>query len=774
LVLALVLGAILASPAWAAFPGRDGLLAVQPVSGPGIVLVNAHGGAKRRICTSTAQCGTPRTPRWSPNGRVILFDGATIHLIYPDGSCLDCTIGGGGTPAFTGNPTLITLQTGGKLVEDGIDGIRKAPTVVGNFSDAVWSSRGQLAVVRGGSVWAGSPQHLRRVAAGGAPSWSPSGAQLAIGRGGSIFVVAAGSHASKRLIGGGAPAWSPDGKSIAFIGAGRHLMIVSASGGAAHRVGNVQGVNVDWQPVPKKAPAACAVPPGSKVLASSSSGVVTSDSRTGSSAIMGCLRSDGRERFLERLTDQSGLSSSGVSAAAVGDGYAALANGTDDLHYGNYSDTVEVFDLNTGADVPSMGGEDVACTPQISAETCTTADIDQVVVGSGGVSAAHLISTVPAGTNSSPLDSISCPSASLCVAVDSAGHLFTSTDPTGGASAWTKTSVPGLIAVTCPSVSLCVGVTQAIPALGGTVSVIYTSTDPTGGASAWNAGYTANGVNSAFSNVACASVSLCVATSDSGDVVTSTNPAGGATAWTAANVDGTAELPGISCPSVSLCVATDENGNVITSTNPTGGASAWQSVNAVTGAAVGPQSLSCPSSTLCVGLGPYDDVFTSVNPTAAGSWTPTATGLALNAIACPSTSLCLAVGGEGALDVSTDPAASSGWIPYQIDNNNDLHSIACASITLCVAGDAVGNVVSSSSPTGGATAWTPALIDGDPCSAETACTTEQIVAKDSSGLHVLDTVSTPGTSSDVLTGLTLSGDTLHWKHAGSPESATLH
>ena len=56
--------------------------------------------------------------------------------------------------------------------------------------------------------------------------------------------------------------------------------------------------------------------------------------------------------------------------------------------------------------------------------------------------------------------------------------------------------------------------------------------------------------------------------------------------------------------------------------------------------------------------------------------------------------------------------------------------------------------------------------------------TEQIVARDSTGVHVLDTVaaqspaSQPVTSS--LTGLQLSGDTLTWDHAGASESVVLH
>jgi hypothetical protein len=68
--------------------------------------------------------------------------------------------------------------------------------------------------------------------------------------------------------------------------------------------------------------------------------------------------------------------------------------------------------------------------------------------------------------------------------VDYKGNVLTATDPTGGASAWTKASVEqpsldgiSLQAVSCPSFSLCI----AADGLGN----VLTSPDPTGGANAW-------------------------------------------------------------------------------------------------------------------------------------------------------------------------------------------------------------------------------------------------------------------------------------------------
>jgi len=756
----LVLAAIVASPASAAFPGRDGLLAVQPLSGSGLLLVNAHGGAQRRICTNRSRCGSPRNPRWSPDGRVLAFQASTVHLIYPDGSCLNCQMGGAGTPAFTANPELVTFESGGALLEDAIDGIRKATVLEGTASDAVWSAGGQLALVRAGQVWAGIPHHLRRLGAGSSPSWSPSGAQIAIARKGWVVVVGLRRHSARRLVRGSTPAWSPDGRSIAFIGAGHDLRIVAASGGRARWVARVRGDAVDWQPLPSTPVAACAAPPGSTVIASSATAVVTGDSNPGNDAYMGCLRADGRERLLESFSNGED-DDTDVPMAAVGGGYAAIDNYYTDPHYGGSQATVAVFDLQTGAAVADRGGETVICSEDSS--VCI-AGISQLVVGSGGVSAADLTSALPPGSLTSPLAEISCPSSSFCAAVDGAGRVLTSIDPSGGGPDWTITpSSPFLTDVSCPSPSFCAGV-------GGTF--IFTSTDPAGGAGTWTPTMVDTGTGSGIlESISCPSASLCIADDDAGNVFTSTDPAGGAGTWTRANVDGTKGLGSITCPSPSLCVTIDSSGDAISSSEPTAGAGAWQTAT-VSGSPPQPASVSCPSTTLCVAVkGAPGEAFTSTDPTSGAPWASVVIPGIPEAVSCPSISLCLAVGQAGTLDVSTDPAAGA-WTSTEIDGGQQLRSIDCASSSLCVAGDAVGNVVISSNPTGGPAAWTPALVDGNPCSAQTWCTTEDIVASDGTGVHMLDTITAPGMGS-MLTGLTLTGSTLAWGHAGTPESATL-
>ncbi len=337
-----------------------------------------------------------------------------MTLIYADGSCLNCNIGGGRHPAFTSDPSLLTYVSGGQLVQSGIDGLLKATILGSGVSDAVWSGQGLLAVVRAGHVWAGKP---------GPPAPDrPRERTLVVSAGGpdrlcnrGWVMVARLGHKARRLMRGGAPAWSPDGNSIAFIDKRHDLRIVAASGGHARRVGHFRARSVDWQPVPATPPAACVAPPGSKVIASAPGAVVTSDTASGSAppggvlptAYMGCLTADGRERLLESFSFSSIDYVAGVSGAAVAGNYAALINSTTDPHYGGSSYTVGVYDLRTSAPAAGLGGESTGC-PDYNYNCYAL--MDGLVLGIDGFSAVHTQSESP-----------TCPHCEQIVAADSAG-----------------------------------------------------------------------------------------------------------------------------------------------------------------------------------------------------------------------------------------------------------------------------------------------------------------------------------------------------------------
>lgn len=755
------LGLLWASPALAAFPGADGMLAVQPQSGGGVLLVSANGRIVHRICALKQRCGTPRRPRWSPDGRAIVFAGPKIRIVYTDGSCLDCQFGGAPDPAFEPGGATISFIQHGRVTVDGIDGLRKPAPAVAGASDAVWSATGELAVVRHGVLWAGRPDRLRRIVVGAQPSWSPSGDRIAVAQRGWLVIVDVRSHRVHRLARGGAPAFSPSGLSIAFVAPNHRLMIVAARGGRARAVGRVRAVSVDWQPRPRGRHPGCAAPPGSRVIASTPEAVITQDGASppnvfGPVAYLGCLRADGRERLLARFAGNSYAGTSWVTSAVLAAPYAALIVHTEDGHYGGQSDGVGVFNLRTGKS--GYGGEGASCPPT-TLVTCM--EIDHVVVGTDGVSAAHIVGIARNGSLSTPLAGGACaPASTLCVAVALNGGLFTSQDPSSGAGSWSSgtVSVPsgslGPEGVACPGQSLCV-------AAGGE---IYTSSDPAGGASTWTPA-TANGSTVLANRIACPTVALCVATRLDGTIATSTDPTGGTAAWSVASIDANHSLNGVFCSTEPRCFMTDSANVAFTSSDPTGGQGAWTRSTATPAF----QGGACVGSSLCVSAG-FGEITSTTAPD-AGMWTVRSIPDNLVSVSCPSSSECVAVGAQGALYVSTDPASDT-WSHATIDSGFNLTSISCASTSLCMATDANGHVLTSTNPTADPSAWTSTLLDGDPCTDGHDCSVESIEASDANGVRAVDSSKLPG-SGPFLTGLTLSGDSLSWSHDGSPETAQL-
>src|SRR6202521_6152184 len=378
--------------------------------------------------------------------------------------------------------------------------------------------------------------------------------------------------------------------------------------------------------------------------------------------------------------------------------------------------------------------------------SCPTSSMCVAVDSAGNV----LTSTNPTGgtaawtvTNvdtANPMSGVSCPTTTFCVATDGAGNVVSSTNPTGGPTAWTVTNLANnapLEAVSCPSSALCVAVDQN--------GDVITSTNPTGGTAAWSLAHVIsfNQLNA----VSCPTSSLCVAGDGSGDVVTSTNPTGGAAAWTVTNVDDTAPMSGVSCPTSSLCVAVNYNGDAVTSTNPIGGSAAW----AVTPLALnGLDGVSCPSAGFCVAVAEWSgDVVTSTNPT-GGSASWTAAGVdgtnSLSGVSCTSVALCVAVDGSSHIAVTTNPTGGgAAWSSFIESGSYPWAGVSCSGAALCVAVDQGGNVATSTDPAGGV-AWTLAQVDSTyaPLTGVSCPTTSLCVAVDANGNVVTSTNPTGG------------------------------
>jgi hypothetical protein len=283
------------------------------------------------------------------------------------------------------------------------------------------------------------------------------------------------------------------------------------------------------------------------------------------------------------------------------------------------------------------------------------------------------------------LDGVSCPTETLCVAIGG-NDIYTSTNPTGGTAAWAVRQIDGvggLSAVACPSPSLCVA-TGLAPGTVAIVPTVATSTNPTGGAAAWSASRIA--IPELLEAISCPSTNLCVAGgvpnvgTSGASIVTSTDPTGGASAWTATTGLFDNAIVSVSCPSTNLCVAgSGPAGNLLSSTNPTGGASAW---TAVAGPTTGPESaLSCASANLCI-AGIYSgSLITSTNPTGgAGAWSVAPIPITgwLSTISCPSTTLCVAGDNAGDILTSSDPAGGPGaWSTMLIDTPPSCSTSPC-------------------------------------------------------------------------------------------------
>ena len=246
-----------------------------------------------------------------------------------------------------------------------------------------------------------------------------------------VVIIGPRDHRARLLAAGSAPAFSPDGRWIAFVAPDGRLMVIPTRGGHARAVGHIRAVSVDWQPKPRGPNPGCAAPPGSTVMTSTPSAIVTEDGVLPPPAFgigpaiacVGCLRANGRERLLDRFADENYDSAVWVKSAVLAGPYTALIEHSEDEHYGGMSDVVQVFDLRTGARRKDLGGENAGCPPPGDSEgVCSS--LDRVVLSSDGVSAAHSFGVAPDGSLSTPLAGDSCaPATELCVAVTEFGGL---------------------------------------------------------------------------------------------------------------------------------------------------------------------------------------------------------------------------------------------------------------------------------------------------------------------------------------------------------------
>jgi hypothetical protein len=364
------------------------------------------------------------------------------------------------------------------------------------------------------------------------------------------------------------------------------------------------------------------------------------------------------------------------------------------------------------------------------------------------------------------LRAVSCPTARLCVALDSYGHSLTSENLTAGASAWHLATAAegsdGFAAISCPSPSLCVGIDNA--------ARVVSATNPGASSAKWRV-TTVPGLADAYQwGIACIRRPLCVAFDRSYEAsaghsqrqqaFASIEPGGGPHAWRWMNAPG--YLVGIlpnetetSCPWKNICltwrslpgspiavIVTERHGRHHRRT---------QTYLSIYGGA------SCPSPSFCASVGPAGEtngelssplgntgvLYTSKRPTSSSKWRASridATTLA--GISCPSTSLCVAFDtGANVLSSTNAASAHPKWKHVHLGTSESFTELSCPSTHLCVARDLLGNVVTSTTPTGGASVWTTQPLDGEGRITSLACpSAHACVAVDGAGNVLVGTV----------------------------------
>ena len=229
---------------------------------------------------------------------------------------------------------------------------------------------------------------------------------------------------------------------------------------------------------------------------------------------------------------------------------------------------------------------------------------------------------------------LSCPTVSFCVAQGGNGYysdLATTTDPTGGSSAWTVTPgalyeldgegyAMGASDLACAPEGFCLE-RDAHPSINpnGTAgsprdTYLMTSSSLAVNPGGWqvSSGGLLGTVEPFIDDAACPSAGLCVAVDSEGDIDASETPSD-ANSWSGTRVT-QEDISSISCASTTFC-AVGAGDEMLTSTNPTGGHKAWsasrippeqdQQTNRglpIKGALGVGTFLSCPTSSLCVGI----------------------------------------------------------------------------------------------------------------------------------------------------------------------------
>jgi len=320
--------------------------------------------------------------------------------------------------------------------------------------------------------------------------------------------------------------------------------------------------------------------------------------------------------------------------------------------------------------------------------------------------------------------SVSCPTASFCMAVDESGNNALRWNGTS----WSRpvTIDPGgfkveLTSVSCASGQFCV----AVDTLGRVLMW---------NGWRWSSPQAVDSRGAGLESVSCPSDQFCVAVDGNGNRIQWNGRY-----WSGpAHIDDTGTgIQSVSCASATFCAAGDWGGEVLTFNGKT-----WSSPKLVdptntaetTGGGIG--SMACPTSTFCVGLDWEGGSVTFNGRTWRRDTTFDPGGAeSLMEVSCSSASFCMAV--DGGNDLLWN---GSKWTsPNSIDVTGDgVEDVSCGSATSCMVIDWDGNALHWNG-----TSWPATAVSCPDSTTNSAgdCTTTGTYADARTG--VLDSVSCP-------------------------------
>jgi len=304
----------------------------------------------------------------------------------------------------------------------------------------------------------------------------------------------------------------------------------------------------------------------------------------------------------------------------------------------------------------------------------------------------------------SRVETVACPTTSMCVAGGQGAVALRSTD---GGRSWVGETLPSgvtsLTGIVCPSKSVCEAIGENSATSGATAALLGT----TNGGVSWvsqklpaGMGGTTTGslTPTVLSAIACPSKSVCEAVggfaNSSGELGVTLRTTDGGRSWVRRTLPGDGEANSVACPSTSTCEVLFKSngaGGVVVLRTTNGGGS-WSHKTVLTGNAE-LEAIVCPSTSTCMAGGNVYPAAVVLRTTNGGkSWAQETLESQsfeyVDALACRSTSVCEAVTYNDATAVAwrtTD--AGTKWADTTIPlTTASIAAITCPSTSVCVAG----------------------------------------------------------------------------------------